>query len=104
MLYSAGNTVYIIYLFTADNNWYRAVVLEVGENEAKVIYADYGNTEMVPFSRILPIHKHLLQIPFQITRCTLTGRKNIFILNYKLSSVGLCTSMLFNLSFSTLFR
>lgn len=68
------------YLFTADNIWYRAVVLDVGENEVKVVYADYGNTEMVPFSRILPISKHLLQIPFQITRCTLTGRKKYFIL------------------------
>lgn len=57
----------------ADNNWYRAVVLEVGENELSVIYADYGNGEKVPFSRILPIPLNLLQLPFQITRCTLTG-------------------------------
>ncbi|XP_074476299.1 tudor domain-containing protein 1 isoform X2 [Sebastes fasciatus] len=62
--------------FSADNNWYRAVVLEVGENEMSVIYADYGNTEKVPFSRILPIPMHLLQLPFQITRCTLTGREH----------------------------
>ncbi|XP_029705362.1 tudor domain-containing protein 1 isoform X5 [Takifugu rubripes] len=62
--------------FSADNIWYRAVVLEGGENEVKVIYADFGNTEMVPFSRILPIPKHLLQLPFQITRCTLTGKEH----------------------------
>ncbi|XP_042253348.1 tudor domain-containing protein 1 isoform X1 [Thunnus maccoyii] len=61
--------------FSADNNWYRAVVLEVGENEMSVIYADYGNTEKVPVSRILPIPMHLLQLPFQITRCTLTGKE-----------------------------
>lgn len=48
--------------------------MEVGENEMSVIYADYGNTEKVPFSRILPIPMHLLQIPFQITRSTLTGK------------------------------
>ncbi|KAM9336898.1 tudor domain-containing protein 1 [Symphorus nematophorus] len=60
--------------FSADNNWYRAVVLEVGENEMSVIYADYGNAEEVSFSRILPIPTHLLQLPFQITRCTLTGK------------------------------
>lgn len=95
--------IFFTYLFTADNIWYRAVVLEVGENEVKVIYADYGNTEMVPFSRILPIPKHLLQIQFQITRCTLTGRKNNFILDHKWSSVGLCTFRLLNLSFSILF-
>uniref|UniRef100_A0A8C3ALW9 Tudor domain-containing protein 1 n=1 Tax=Cyclopterus lumpus TaxID=8103 RepID=A0A8C3ALW9_CYCLU len=59
-----------------DNDWYRAVVLEVGENETSVIYADYGNTEKVPFSRILPIPMNLLQLPFQITRCTLTGKEH----------------------------
>ncbi|XP_039990647.1 tudor domain-containing protein 1 isoform X2 [Xiphias gladius] len=62
--------------FSADNNWYRAVVLEVGENEMSVIYADYGNTEKVPFSQILPIPMHLLQLPFQITRCTLFGKEH----------------------------
>uniref|UniRef100_A0A671WVF3 Tudor domain containing 1 n=1 Tax=Sparus aurata TaxID=8175 RepID=A0A671WVF3_SPAAU len=62
--------------FSADNNWYRAVVLEVGENELRVMYADYCNTEKVPLSRILPIPRHLLQLPFQITRCALTGREH----------------------------
>lgn len=79
------------------------MVLEVGEDEVKVIYADYGNTEMVPFARILPIPKHLLQIPFQITRCTLTGRKKYFILDHKWPSLGLCTFVLLNLSFPTFF-
>ncbi|XP_070783515.1 tudor domain-containing protein 1 [Enoplosus armatus] len=62
--------------FSADNKWYRAVVLEVGDNDLSAIYADYGNTEKVPFSRILPIPLHLLQLPFQITRCTLTGKEH----------------------------
>ncbi|XP_028286193.1 tudor domain-containing protein 1 [Parambassis ranga] len=60
--------------FTADNAWYRAVVLEVCDNEMSVIYADYGNCEKVHFSRIMPIPMHLLQLPFQITRCTLAGK------------------------------
>ncbi|KAM7370781.1 hypothetical protein PAMP_010302 [Pampus punctatissimus] len=62
--------------FSADNNWYRAVVLEAGESEMSVIYADYGNTEKVPVSKILPIPMHLLQLPFEITRCTLTGKEH----------------------------
>ncbi|XP_060951274.1 tudor domain-containing protein 1 [Limanda limanda] len=62
--------------FSADSTWYRAVVLEAGETELRVIYADYGNTEKVPFSRILPIPGHLLQLPFQITRCTLAGKEH----------------------------
>ncbi|XP_043958017.1 tudor domain-containing protein 1 [Gambusia affinis] len=62
--------------FSGDKNWYRAVILEVGENELSVIYADYGNTEKVPSSQILPIPPHLLQLPFQIIRCTLAGGEN----------------------------
>uniref|UniRef100_M4A0X7 Tudor domain containing 1 n=1 Tax=Xiphophorus maculatus TaxID=8083 RepID=M4A0X7_XIPMA len=62
--------------FSGDKNWYRAVILEVGENELSVIYADYGNTEKVPSSQILPIPAHLLQLPFQIIRCTLAGGEN----------------------------
>ncbi|XP_059180349.1 tudor domain-containing protein 1 [Centropristis striata] len=62
--------------FSADDKWYRAVVLEVGENEMSVIYADYGNTEKVPFSRILPIPMYLLQLPFQVSRCALIGKEH----------------------------
>ncbi|XP_054878615.1 tudor domain-containing protein 1 [Poeciliopsis prolifica] len=62
--------------FSGDKNWYRAVILDVGENEVSVIYADYGNTEKVPSSQILPIPAHLLQLPFQIIRCTLAGGEN----------------------------
>ncbi|KAM9817533.1 tudor domain-containing protein 1 [Neosynchiropus ocellatus] len=57
--------------FSSDHQWYRAVVLEVGVNEVKVIYADYGNTETIPLSMILPIPQHLLHLPFQIVRCSL---------------------------------
>uniref|UniRef100_A0A673ANQ3 Tudor domain containing 1 n=1 Tax=Sphaeramia orbicularis TaxID=375764 RepID=A0A673ANQ3_9TELE len=62
--------------FSGDNNWYRAVVLDVCENELKVIYADYGNSEKVSLSHILPIPTRLLQLPFQIIRCTLAGKEH----------------------------
>ncbi|XP_054623238.1 tudor domain-containing protein 1 isoform X2 [Dunckerocampus dactyliophorus] len=62
--------------FSADDNWYRAVVLEVADNEVSVIYADFGNTEKLPVSRIFPIPEHLLQLPFPIARCTLTGKEH----------------------------
>lgn len=93
------NTIFLElpFFITADNKWYRAVVLEVCENETVVIYADYGNTEKVPFSRILPIPMHLLQLPFQITRCTLTGEE--MWLSFLFSSIsGLTTSGLYNCS------
>lgn len=58
---------------TGDNNWYRAVVLEIGQEEIGVLYADYGNTEKLPISRIAPILSNLLEPPFQIIRCALSG-------------------------------
>ncbi|XP_015245986.1 PREDICTED: tudor domain-containing protein 1 [Cyprinodon variegatus] len=61
--------------YSEDKIWYRAVILEVDENEIGVIYADYGNIEKVPRSRILPIPDRLLQLPFPVTRCTLTGKE-----------------------------
>ncbi|XP_076007844.1 tudor domain-containing protein 1 [Genypterus blacodes] len=61
--------------FSADNTWYRAVVLEASHGDIGVIYADYGNTETLPLSRILPIPPHLLQLPFQIARCALAGKE-----------------------------
>nr|XP_023652759.1 tudor domain-containing protein 1-like isoform X2 [Paramormyrops kingsleyae] len=58
-----------------DKKWYRAVVLEVGDSEAKVVYADYGNTERVPLSGLQPITSAHLDPPFRIVRCALTGRR-----------------------------
>lgn len=60
--------------FTADNNWYRAVVLEVYDQEANVIYADYGNSEKVSLFNILPIPVRFLQLPFRITRCSIVDK------------------------------
>ncbi|XP_028331268.1 tudor domain-containing protein 1 isoform X2 [Gouania willdenowi] len=59
----------------SDNNWYRAVVLEAGENNVSVVYADYGNRDTVPLTRVMPIPVHLLKLPFQICRCTLSGKE-----------------------------
>ncbi|XP_058262771.1 tudor domain-containing protein 1 isoform X2 [Hemibagrus wyckioides] len=62
--------------FSGDKNWYRAVVLEATSTCAVVIYADYGNIERVSVSSLLPIPKTLLQQPFQIARCALSGKKH----------------------------
>uniref|UniRef100_A0A4W5QCD0 Tudor domain-containing protein n=1 Tax=Hucho hucho TaxID=62062 RepID=A0A4W5QCD0_9TELE len=59
-----------------DKNWYRAVLLETTETEASVIYADYGNSEKLPFASILPIPTKFLELPFQIARCALTGKEH----------------------------
>ncbi|XP_075161828.1 staphylococcal nuclease domain-containing protein 1 [Haematobia irritans] len=38
--------------FSADNQWYRAKVERVQDNKAHVLYIDYGNKEIVPFTRL----------------------------------------------------
>uniref|UniRef100_A0AAR2LE68 Tudor domain containing 1 n=1 Tax=Pygocentrus nattereri TaxID=42514 RepID=A0AAR2LE68_PYGNA len=63
--------------FSGDKNWCRAVVLDTTSTHANVIYADYGNCERIPISSILPIPKDLLQHPFQIARCALSGKENL---------------------------
>uniref|UniRef100_A0A8B9KDB5 Tudor domain containing 1 n=1 Tax=Astyanax mexicanus TaxID=7994 RepID=A0A8B9KDB5_ASTMX len=62
--------------FSGDKNWYRAVILDTTSTHANVIYADYGNCERVPITSILPIPKDLLQHPFQIARCALSGKEH----------------------------
>uniref|UniRef100_A0A8C6XAI9 Tudor domain containing 1 n=1 Tax=Naja naja TaxID=35670 RepID=A0A8C6XAI9_NAJNA len=58
-----------------DGKWYRALVLEINVSEVKVVYADYGNVEMLPFSRLQPITAPYLKLPFQILKCSLAGNK-----------------------------
>ncbi|XP_038614203.1 tudor domain-containing protein 1 isoform X2 [Tachyglossus aculeatus] len=59
--------------FLCDNYWYRAIVLDIFNSEVKVVYVDYGNIETLPFSRVLPISASLLELPFQIIRCSFEG-------------------------------
>ncbi|XP_061170939.1 tudor domain-containing 6-like [Saccostrea echinata] len=41
-----GELVYGLY----DSNWYRAEVLSLSNQQAKIYFIDFGNTELVPFS------------------------------------------------------
>ncbi|XP_021007897.1 tudor domain-containing protein 1 isoform X4 [Mus caroli] len=59
--------------YTNDDFWYRAIVLETLESDVKVLYADYGNIETLPLSRVQPIPASHLELPFQIIRCSLEG-------------------------------
>ncbi|KAJ6669061.1 hypothetical protein lerEdw1_007870 [Lerista edwardsae] len=59
--------------FSGDDHWYRAVVLGIMASEVKVAYADYGNVEVLPLTRLQPIPAFLLDLPFQIFKCSLAG-------------------------------
>uniref|UniRef100_A0A8C8BCP7 Tudor domain-containing protein 1 n=1 Tax=Otus sunia TaxID=257818 RepID=A0A8C8BCP7_9STRI len=57
--------------FSGDGHWYRALVLQNYQSLVKVLYADYGNTEILPLSKVLPITDSYLKLPFQTIMCSL---------------------------------
>lgn len=60
-------------MFSGDDFWYRAVVLETSDSDVRVLYADYGNIETLPLSRVQPVSARHLELPFHIIRCSLEG-------------------------------
>ncbi|NXO57607.1 TDRD1 protein, partial [Aramus guarauna] len=59
--------------FSGDGRWHRALVLQATQSVVKVLYADYGNTETLPLSKVLPITDSYLKLPFQTITCSLAG-------------------------------
>ncbi|NWR86185.1 TDRD1 protein, partial [Furnarius figulus] len=59
--------------FSGNGRWYRAIVLEASPSAVKVLYADYGNTEILPLSKVLPISDSFLKLPFRTLTCSLAG-------------------------------
>ncbi|KFR10716.1 Tudor domain-containing protein 1, partial [Opisthocomus hoazin] len=58
---------------SGDGYWCRALVLKASQSAVKVLYADYGNTETLPLSKVLPIADSYLKLPFQTILCSLAG-------------------------------
>ncbi|RLW02199.1 hypothetical protein DV515_00007381, partial [Chloebia gouldiae] len=63
--------------FSGNGNWYRAVVLESSQSAVKVLYGDYGSTETLPLSKVLPITDTYLKLPFQTITCSLAGIEKV---------------------------
>ncbi|KAM8924750.1 tudor domain-containing protein 1 [Pelodytes ibericus] len=57
--------------FTADGQWYRAIVVDTAESTAKILYADYGNLETLPISSLHPMKESFLEPPVPIIKCRL---------------------------------
>uniref|UniRef100_UPI003AABC1A6 tudor domain-containing 6 n=1 Tax=Centroberyx gerrardi TaxID=166262 RepID=UPI003AABC1A6 len=59
--------------FPDDSSWYRAVVREIhGNTMALVEFVDYGNTAVMPISKMYRLHKPFLQLPTYSTHCMLS--------------------------------
>ncbi|XP_067995429.1 tudor domain-containing protein 1 isoform X2 [Melanerpes formicivorus] len=62
--------------FTVDNVWYRAAVAAyVSEDTVTALYIDYGNSEVLPLTRLRPMIPSLMALPAQAISCTLAGIK-----------------------------
>ncbi|NXF97342.1 TDRD1 protein, partial [Eubucco bourcierii] len=63
--------------FSGNGRWYRALVLKVSQSVVKVLFADYGNTDTLPISKLLPITDSYLKLPFQTITCSLAGIEKV---------------------------
>ncbi|XP_035535170.1 tudor domain-containing protein 6 isoform X2 [Morone saxatilis] len=59
--------------FEDDSSWYRAVVREINSSTmALVEFVDFGNTAMMPISKISRLPEYFLQLPMYSTHCMLS--------------------------------
>lgn len=60
--------------FSIDNQWYRAKVKKnlVHKKEAEVVFIDYGNCEVVPYSNIRPLDARFRSLPPQAKEASLS--------------------------------
>ena len=61
--------------FSADQQWYRALVVKVAGIDCEVLFVDYGNRETVPLSRVKELKTDLVALPAQAVLCSLVGVK-----------------------------
>ncbi|KAM6905944.1 tudor domain-containing 6 [Lycodopsis pacificus] len=69
--------------FADDSSWYRAVVREVHDKTTALVeFVDFGNTAMMPISKIGRLQKSIVQLPIYSTHCMLSeaaglGKKEV---------------------------
>ena len=61
--------------FSEDNSWYRAEVIRLLDRGelVQVLFVDFGNSETVKSSSLLPINKNLFNLPLITFSCALYG-------------------------------
>ena len=60
-------------LYTEDNSWYRAKILEVTDMNARVFFVDYGNQETVSMGTLKQLREKYTQLPCQAVQCSLAN-------------------------------
>ncbi|KAK3779736.1 hypothetical protein RRG08_035875 [Elysia crispata] len=60
--------------FSADKCWYRGRIQSVeAGGRCKVMFIDYGNSEMVPWEEMRELDANMCKLPAQAVRCRLAG-------------------------------
>ncbi|XP_041828326.1 tudor domain-containing 6 isoform X3 [Melanotaenia boesemani] len=60
-------------LFSTDNQWYRAQILQKADRTLHVLFIDYGNESEVDIMNVRPLPQNLLEVPPQAFLCHLNG-------------------------------
>uniref|UniRef100_A0A3Q3WF60 Tudor domain-containing protein n=1 Tax=Mola mola TaxID=94237 RepID=A0A3Q3WF60_MOLML len=60
-------------LFSTDNQWYRALVMERLDDAFHVVFIDYGNETDVAVKNVRPLPESLLDMAPQAFLCSLNG-------------------------------
>ncbi|XP_030575433.1 tudor domain-containing protein 15 [Archocentrus centrarchus] len=60
-------------LFSSDNKWYRAQVIQKADSILSVLFIDYGNESEVDIKDVMSMPQSLLEIPPQAFLCFLNG-------------------------------
>ena len=53
--------------FTLDNEWYRAMVMEIKGDNCSVQYIDYGNREVIPVTSLRKLENHMTKLPIMVS-------------------------------------
>uniref|UniRef100_A0A915IUD4 Tudor domain-containing protein n=1 Tax=Romanomermis culicivorax TaxID=13658 RepID=A0A915IUD4_ROMCU len=61
--------------FQDDKQWYRAVVVKAGLNDARIVFVDWGNSQFEPLFGIKPLTKEFGRLPPLTLRCRIDGAR-----------------------------
>jgi len=74
--------------FSFDDCWYRAQIQALDGDDVDLYYVDYGDSCLIPRSRIKSLRNDFLSLPFQALECSLFGVKPLWKDNSEWSSAA----------------
>ena len=90
-------------LFSQDNCWYRARVIELHDEHVKVIFVDYGNAVEIPLSSLRLIPEKYLRLPVQAISCSLASVDSV-IAQYPSESVEIFKELTTDVQLTATFK